>query len=100
MYQYAPQDPLSTAKAGEGGAPPSAKTNPSSSLAGGASGPPMLPCTSTQKWGKPRPASQAGPPSSLSMAIVEALPATTQRSPTTLTEAKWRTGHPVLGLRI
>src|SRR5439155_13754243 len=99
MYQYAPQDSLSTAKAGEGGAPPSAKTN-SSSLAGGASGPPMLPRTSTQKWGKSKLSSQAGPPSSLSMAIVEALPATTQRSPTTLTEARWRTGHPVLGLRI
>src|SRR5690606_8022199 len=59
--------------------------------------PPELPCTSTHKCGRSRVSSQAGPLSSLSMAIVEALPATTQKSAITLTAVKWRTGQPVLG---
>ena len=49
--------------------------------------PPSSPFTSTHRCGKPSSTSHAGPLSSLSIAIVAALPATTQKSPTTLTDA-------------
>ena len=43
---------------------------------------------------------RSDPASSFSIAIVDALPATTQKSATTLTAARWRTGHPDRGLRM
>ena len=41
-----------------------------------------------------------GPASSLSIAMVAALPATTHRSATTVTDARRRVGHPVRGFRM
>lgn len=57
-------------------------------LEGSQSEPPISPSTPIHRWGRPRSESQRGPSSSLRRAMVAAEPATTQNSPTTVTEAR------------
>lgn len=68
--------------------------------AGSSSEPPVSPSTVIHRQGSCRCCSQAGPSASLSIAMVAALPATTQCGATTLTAARRRTGQPVRGLRM